>query len=384
MTTIDRGRKAEPMTRPETTPVSEFEDRFDRVRASMGQLDIDCLLIGPSTDMVYLIDFPVRQSERMTILVLPREGRPRFVMPGFELDRVASLPPLFDPAPWEDGTDPAALLASLLPDGGDEARVAVGGQLFTHFFLRIEDAAPKAQFVSGDLVMAPVRMRKSPYEVAALQAASAAADAVFEELLTLPLAGTSERELLAEIHRLLLEKGHDTIGGGIVGVGPNGAAPHHRVSDRRIQDGDPVVVDFGGVRANYRSDVTRTFHVGEPNEEFREVYSIVDEANEAGFQAVRPGVTAAEIDARTRSLIAGAGYGPQFLHRTGHGIGLDGHEAPYLVHGDETVLEEGMTFSIEPGIYLEGRFGVRIEDIVAVTANGAERLNRSTHALQVV
>jgi D-alanyl-D-alanine dipeptidase len=372
------------MTHPVTTPVSEFADRFDRVRATMGRLDIDCLLIGPSTDMVYLIDFPVRQSERMTILVLPREGRPRLVMPGFELDRIASLPPLFEPALWEDGTDPAPLLASLLPNGGDGVTVAVGGQLFTHFFLRIKAAAPKARFVSGDLLMAPVRMRKSPYEVAALQAASEAADAVFEELLTLPLVGTSERELLAEIHRLLLEKGHDTIGGGIVGVGPNGAAPHHHVSERRIEQGDPVVVDFGGIRANYRSDLTRTFHVGKPTAEFREIYAIVDEANEAGFQTVRPGVTAAEIDARTRSRISDAGYGPQFLHRTGHGIGLDGHEAPYLVRGDETVLEEGMTFSIEPGIYLEGRFGVRIEDIAVVTPNGAERLNRSTHALQVV
>jgi len=326
MTTTDnRGRKAEPMTRPETTPVSEFEDRFDRVRATMAQLDIDCLLIGPSTDMVYLIDFPVRQSERMTILVLPRDGQPRLVMPGFELDRVASLPALFEPAPWEDGTEPAPVLASLLPNGGDGMTVAVGGQLFTHFFLRISAAAPEARFVSGDLVMAPVRMRKSPYELAALQAASEAADAVFEELLTLPLVGTSERELLGEIHRLLVEKGHDTIGGGIVGVGANGAAPHHHVSERRIERGDPVVVDFGGVRANYRSDLTRTFHVGEPTEEFRKIYQTVDEANEAGFEAVRPGVRAAEIDARTRNHISAAGYGPQFLHRTGHGIGLDGH-----------------------------------------------------------
>ena len=365
-------------------PHSEFADRFDRVRAAMGELDIDCLLVGPSTDMVYLIDFPVRQSERMTILVLPREGEPRLVMPGFELDRIASAPPLFQPATWEDGDEPAPLLASLLPNGGDGVTVAVGGQMFTHFFLRIRDAAPSARFVSGDDVLEPARMRKTPYEVAALKAASEAADAVFEEVLALPLAGMSERELLADIHRLLLEKGHDTIGGGIVGAGPNGAAPHHHVSERPIEQGDAVVVDFGGVRANYRSDITRTFHVGEPNGDFRAVYDLVNDANDAGFEAVKPGVTAAEIDARTRSHIADAGYGPNFLHRTGHGIGLDGHEAPYLVRGDETVLEEGMTFSIEPGIYLEGRFGVRIEDIVVVTATGAERLNRSTHALQVV
>ena len=372
------------MSQPEAAPHSEFADRFDRVRAGMRDLDIDCLLVGPSTDMVYLIDFPVRQSERMTILVLPAEGQPRLVMPAFELDRIASLPPLFEPATWKDGDDPAPLLASLLPNRGNGSTVAVAGQMFTHFFMRIRDAAPSARYVNGDVVLEPARMRKSPYEVEALREASEAADAVFEELLTLPLAGMSERELLTDIHRLLLEKGHDTIGGGIVGAGPNGAAPHHGVSDQRIEQGDAVVVDFGGVRSSYRSDITRTFHVGEPGDEFRTVYAIVDEANEAGFEAVRPGVTAAEIDARTRERIEAAGYGPHFLHRTGHGIGLDGHEAPYLVRGDDTVLEEGMTFSIEPGIYLEGRFGVRIEDIVVMTANGAQRLNRSTHSLQVV
>jgi Xaa-Pro aminopeptidase len=375
------------MTREETQAVtdhSEFEARLERVRAAMEPLRIDYLLVGPSTDMVYLLDFGVRQSERMTILVLPREGTPRLVMPSFELDRVAALPQLFEPAPWGDGSDPAPLLASLLENGGAGATVAVGGQLFTHFFLRIRDAAPQARFVSGDAVLEPVRMRKSSSELDALRAASEAADAVFEELLTLPLAGATERELLGEIHRLLVEKGHDTVGGGIVAAGPNGAAPHHGASDRPIERGEAVVFDFGGVRANYRSDITRTVHVGEPSEEFRKIYELVDEANAAGFEAVRPGATAAAIDEVTRARIVDAGYGPHFTHRTGHGIGLDGHEAPYLVRGDETVLEEGMTFSIEPGIYLEGRFGVRIEDIVVVTAGGAERLNRSTHALQVV
>jgi len=194
----------------------------------------------------------------------------------------------------------------------------------------------------------------------------------------------TERELLAEIHRLLIEKGHDTIGGGIVGIGPNGASPHHHVTDTPGAAGDAVVVDFGGARQNYRSDMTRTFHLGEPSDEFRRVYRIVDESNEAAFQHVRPGVTAQELDAVARDHIAAAGYGAAFLHRLGHGIGLDGHEAPYLVRGDTTVLDEGMTFSIEPGVYLEGRFGVRIEDVVVVTRDGAERLNESTHELQVL
>lgn len=372
------------MTATPSTPTSEFEGRFDRARAAMAELQVDYLLVGPSTDMVYLIDFSVRQSERMTILVLPREGMPRLVMPSFELNRIASLPSLFEPALWEDSEDPAPLLASLLRNGGRGANVAVGGQLFTHFFMRIKAAAPDASYVSGDLVLEPLRMRKSAYELDALRAASQAADAVFDDLATMELAGASERELLQDIHRLLLEKGHDTIGGGIVGAGPNGAAPHHHVSDRRIANGDAVVVDFGGVRGNYRSDITRTLHVGEPDQEFRSVYDLVDEANAVGFEAVRPGVKAESVDAATRAVIADAGYGAYFLHRTGHGIGLDGHEAPYLVAGDGTVLEEGMTFSVEPGVYLEGRFGVRIEDIVAVTADGAERLNRSTHDLVVV
>jgi Xaa-Pro aminopeptidase len=360
----------------------EFETRLERVRSEMARHELDYLLVGPSTDMVYLIDFPVRQSERMTILVIPLDGSPRLVMPSFELARIESLPALFEVAPWVDGEDPAPVLAALL--AGGHPSVGVGGQLFSHFLFRVQAAAPAARWSSGDVVMETVRMRKSPLEAESLRLASHAADAVFEKVLTLPVAGMSERELLAEIHRLLLEKGHDTVGGGIVGYGPNGASPHHHVTDRGASAGDAVVVDFGGVRGNYRSDVTRTFHIGEPSAEFRLVYEIVDEANEVAFERVRPGVTAEELDRAARDHIAAAGYGEAFLHRTGHGIGLDGHEPPYLVKGDATVLEEGMTFSIEPGIYLEGRFGVRIEDIVLMSAHGAERLNRSTHELQIL
>lgn len=366
----------------ETRAAAEFAARLERVQDELARHELDYLLIGPSTDMVYLIDFPVRQSERMTILVIPREGTPRLVMPGFELPRVQSLPRLFEPTPWDDGDDPSILLASVLQANGAGATVGVGGQLFSHFLFRLQAAAPEARWRSGDILMEQVRMRKSPFEVDALRAASRAADAVFEELISLPVLGMTEQTLLSEIHRLLLEKGHDTIGGGIVGFGPNGASPHHHVTDKRGAPGDAVVVDFGGIRQNYRSDITRTFHLGKPSDEFRRVYEIVDNANDAAFQHVKPGVTAEELDAVARDHIAAAGYGDAFLHRLGHGIGLDGHEAPYLVRGDTTVLDEGMTFSIEPGIYLEGRFGVRIEDIVVVTRDGAERLNESTHKLQ--
>jgi Xaa-Pro aminopeptidase len=174
------------------------------------------------------------------------------------------------------------------------------------------------------------------------------------------------------------------VGTGIVGAGENGASPHHKTGTRALQKGDAVVVDFGGSLKDYRSDITRTFHIGEPSDEFRRVYEIVRVAQQRAFEAVRPGVTAEQIDNVARSYITEHGYGDFFLHRTGHGIGLDGHEAPYLVGGDLTALEEGMTFSIEPGIYLKGKFGVRIEDIVVVQKNGAERLNNFARDLTVV
>lgn len=372
------------MAHPERVPEQELCGRLERTRAEMERAGVDYLLVGPSTDLVYLIDFGVRQSERLTMLLIPREGDVRLVMPSFELPRVASLAPLFEPAGWADGEEPTKTLAGLLPNRGAGATIGVGAQVFSHFLLRIQDALGDATYVDGNRVLEPVRMRKSQWEVNQLRAASEAADAVFDALLQDDVAGRTERELLTRIHELLLEKGHEAIGGGIVGIGANGASPHHHVGDTRADEGNAVVVDFGGARNNYRSDITRTFHVGAAPEEFRTVYRIVDEANQKAFESVRPGVRTSELDAIARKHIADAGYGDHFLHRLGHGIGLDGHEAPYLVNGSDVEIEPGMTFSIEPGIYLEGRFGVRIEDIVVATENGADRLNRATHELQIV
>jgi Xaa-Pro aminopeptidase len=377
--------KGEIMTKVPAPNEAELRGRLDRVRETMAAQNVDCLLVGPSTDMLYLAGLDSRQSERLKMLVIPREGQPRFVIPLFELPHVAALPPIYEPAPWEDGDDAAELLVSLLPRRGSGITTAIGAQLFSHFLLNIQSHAPDARYVSAEPVLEPVRMRKTSYELEVLQAASEAADAVFEQLATMPIVGRTELDVLGEIRRLLIENGHDTLTlGGIVGFGENGASPHHHAGERRAEQGDAVVVDYGGVLAGYRSDITRTLHVGEPDPEFQRIYGIVNDANEAAFQAVRPGVTTEAIDAVARDYITEAGHGAQFLHRTGHGIGLDGHEAPYLVKGDDTQLEEGMTFSIEPGIYLEGSFGVRIEDIVVVTATGARRLNQSTHELKVL
>jgi Xaa-Pro aminopeptidase len=229
-----------------------------------------------------------------------------------------------------------------------------------------------------------LRAVKDADEIRRLRAAGSAADAAFADVIELPFAGRSETELAAELDRLLLEHGHQRVDFTIVGSGPNGASGHHEPGERRIAAGDAVVMDFGGVRDDYCSDITRTVFVGEPTDEQREVYAIVRAAQQAAFEAVRPGVSAQDVDRAARTVITDAGYGDRFVHRTGHGIGLEVHEPPYIVEGNETPLEPGMTFSDEPGIYLAGRFGVRIEDQVAVTDRGAERLNEADRELTIV
>jgi Xaa-Pro aminopeptidase len=217
-----------------------------------------------------------------------------------------------------------------------------------------------------------------------MAAAGASADAAFYDLLDVRFGGRRETDVAADLADLLVDHGHSQVNFTIVGSGPNGANPHHEAGDRVIEEGDTVVLDFGGLVDGYGSDTTRTVHVGEPSEEERVVHEVVQRAQQAGVEAVRPGVACQEIDRASRRVIADAGYGDRFLHRTGHGIGLTTHEPPYMVEGEAQPLEPGMCFSVEPGIYVPGEFGVRIEDIVAVTDEGARRLNTSTHELQVV
>jgi D-alanyl-D-alanine dipeptidase len=239
-------------------------------------------------------------------------------------------------------------------------------------------------FVAAGRALPLLRAVKDANELALLRAAGEAADATFAEVVGLRFAGRREVDVAADLDRLLRDHGHERVDFTIVGSGPNGASPHHEAGERTIEPGEDVVMDFGGVSEGYCSDITRTVFVGEPDEEQRHVYDVVRAAQQAAFDAVRPGVMAQDVDRAARAVIAEAGYGERFVHRTGHGIGLEVHEPPYIVEGDETVLRPGMTFSDEPGIYLPGRFGVRIEDQVAVTAEGAQRLNEASRDLIVV
>ncbi|HEY6891917.1 MAG TPA: M24 family metallopeptidase, partial [Solirubrobacter sp.] len=229
-----------------------------------------------------------------------------------------------------------------------------------------------------------LRAVKDADEIERLTIAGAAADASLEEIVKVQFSGRTENEVAADLAALLRKHGHSQVDFTVVGSGPNGANPHHEAGDRTIEQGDMVVLDFGGLKDGYGSDTTRTVHVGEPTDEEREVYDVVRRANQAGFEAVLPGIACQEIDRAARKVISDAGYGEYFIHRVGHGIGLTTHEPPYMVEGEEHLIEPGMCFSIEPGIYLPQRFGVRIEDIVVATEDGGRRLNNTHRDLRIV
>jgi Xaa-Pro aminopeptidase len=250
--------------------------------------------------------------------------------------------------------------------------------------LGLQQELPGTSYAALTAALPMLRAVKDAAELELMAAAGAAADAAFEEIRKVSFAGRREYEIGRELAELLRQFGHSQVDFTIVGSGPNGANPHHEVGDRVIQRGDMVVLDFGGLKDGYGSDTSRTVHVGEPTDEERRVHDTVRAAQEAGFQAVRPGAACQDVDRAARAVIDDAGYGEYFIHRTGHGIGVSTHEPPYMIEGEEQPLVPGMCFSVEPGIYLPGRFGVRIEDIVTVTEDGGRRLNTTTREMVIV
>lgn len=341
---------------------------------------VDTLLVSVGSDLPYLTGYRAMPLERLTMLVLPVAGDPMLVIPELE---VARVPPheAFSIRSWSETEDPITIVADL---AGDCRRAAIGDQTWARFALALDGAMPDAALVSAGDLMSSLRRRKATDEVQRLRAAAAAADVVIDRLAGMKLSGSSERVVAREITEMMLAEGHESVEFVIVAGGPNGASPHHEPTGRRIEAGDAVVVDIGGRMAGYCSDTSRTFHVGRPDPAYARAYDVLQEAQEAGVAAVRPGVLAQEVDRAARAAIEESGYGDLFIHRTGHGIGLDPHEAPYLVEGSDEVLVEGMTFSVEPGIYQPGGWGMRIEDIVVVTADGADRLNTSDRRLYIV
>jgi Xaa-Pro aminopeptidase len=363
----------------------ELAERLRRAAVAAESAQLDALLITPGADLQYLAGLPADLSsfERLTCLVLRVSGDPVFVVPRLERPGYAGLgldSLGVEVADWADGEDPYELVKSLLPDGARS--VAVADTMPAVHAHRLGDAMPGARQRLAGPVLRELRMRKDAAEVDALRKAGQAIDRVHARMAELAKPGRTEAEVGAAVAAAIVEEGHRQSAFTIIGSGPNSASPHHEMSQRVLGPGDVVVVDIGGVVAEgYYSDSTRTYCIGEPAGEVADVYAVLREAQRAAVAAVRPGVTAQSVDATARTIIADAGFGEFFTHRTGHGIGLEVHEEPYIVAGNEQALEPGMAFSVEPGIYLPGRWGARIEDIVVVTANGCEPLNRRPHEL---
>jgi Xaa-Pro aminopeptidase len=362
----------------------DYSARMRRVVDDATGAGLDGLVVTPGPELFWLTGYrPTAITERLTVLVLVPDREPTLLVPSLErpdAEGAVGAPGLAI-VDWADGEDPFAQAGALVPD---RATMGISDSAWAMHLLGLQDALPASSYRSLTQSLPMLRAVKDANELARLAAAGAAADATYEQILGVRFAGRKEVDVAADLARLLRELGHEQVDFTVVGSGPNGANPHHEAGDRTIEVGDAVVLDFGGLMYGYGSDTSRTVSVGDPSAEVREVHDLVRQAQQAGVEAVRPGVACQEIDRAARALIRDAGFGEQFLHRTGHGIGTTTHEPPYMIEGEEQALVPGMCFSVEPGIYLAGRFGVRIEDIVTVTESGGQRLNNTGRDLRIV
>ena len=358
--------------------------RLERAAAAAAGAGLDALLLTPGPDLRYLTGYDTHQSERLTCLAVPAAGPAFLVVPRLELASAQASPVSgmnLDLVVWDETDDPYQAVAQRL---GSPATVGLAGQMWAMMVLRFRDAMPGARQALAASALRALRIRKTPAEVAALAEAGAAIDRVHAAVPQWLRPGRTEREAAADIASAIAAAGHARIDFVIVGSGPNAAKPHHEPTGRVLREGDAVVVDIGGTMpSGYCSDCTRTYAIGAVPPDMARYYEVLREAQEAACAAVRPGVRAEAVDAVARDVIAAAGHGEHFTHRTGHGIGLETHEDPYIVAGNTEELEPGMAFSVEPGIY-PGPHGARIEDIVVCTAGGHQRLNNASRDLVVV
>jgi len=350
------------------------QDRLERFQKLLEEAGFDAYLASSTITMGYLGDFFEGGGERMLVMVIPAKGEPAMIVPELSATH-ARKTGIRDIRTWKDGEDPGPVFERL----ANELRlqtgvIAVDDEMPANYLLRMQQALPAALFKCGGDLSARLRKRKDAEELSLMRKAAEIAEASFDEVLQRIKVGMTE----TEVARILLEEMWER--GGmptfcIVASGANGAEPHHNTSEDRIREGDVVVMDWGCMVNHYSSDITRTFSVGKASEEAKKVYEIVYEAHRSARSAIRPGKRCEEIDEAARKVIEDAGYGEYFVHRTGHGIGIQGHEPPHIVKGSASLLEPGQCFTVEPGVYLPGKFGVRIENVVTVTEVGHESLN---------
>ncbi|NLV54321.1 MAG: aminopeptidase P family protein [Acidimicrobiales bacterium] len=364
-------------------------ERFDRVRRAMAADGVDVLLLSVGPDLPWLTGYEAMPLERLTMLVVPCDGDATLVVPRLEAPRVAERPDDFGLRPWGETEDPVAIVADL---AGAPAVAAIGDHTWSRFLVDLQTRLPEGTtWRPGSAVTGPLRARKDADEVAALRAAAEAADRVAAQLQAgdIPLLGRTEAEVSADIGHRLVAEGHARVNFAIVAAGANAASPHHEPGPTVIESGQLVLCDFGGSwptpsGAGYCSDITRCVSLGEPPPAVAEAYAVLQAAQAAAVSAATVGTPCEAVDAAARVPIVEAGFGDRFIHRTGHGIGVEEHEDPYIVEGNGTALAAGHAFSVEPGIYTTGSWGMRLEDIVVATDSGPDPLNRADHDLVVV
>ncbi|WP_327352574.1 aminopeptidase P family protein [Streptomyces sp. NBC_01304] len=369
---------------PAPFTADDYKARMDRAAQAAADAGLAGVLVAPGPDLVWLTGYqPTAITERLTLLVLAAGSEPVLVVPTLEAPDAERAPgaPALTLRDWTDGKDPYAVTAPLLDVNG---RFGVSDNGWAMHLLGLQQELPTTSYASLTEALPMLRGVKDAHELERLTAAGAAADATYEQILKVRFSGRKENDVAADLAALLKEFGHSQVDFTVVGSGPNGANPHHEAGDRVIERGDMVVLDFGGLKHGYGSDTSRTVHVGEPTDEERQVHDTVRIAQDAGCAVIQPGIACQDVDRAARAVIDDAGYGEYFIHRTGHGIGVTTHEPPYMIEGEEQELVPGMCFSVEPGIYLPGRFGVRIEDIVTVTEEGCRRLNNTPREMAIV
>jgi Xaa-Pro aminopeptidase len=382
-----------------TIPAARFVARIADARRLAGEAGVEAILVGVGADLRYLAGYPAMGLERLTMLVVPARGDAALVVPRLEAAPAGLCPPAASGdlavVTWEEGGDAYTLVAELLRErnpaqSAAASRIAVSDDLPARHLLPLQDRIPGARFSLASAILRELRMIKDADEVELLRLAAHAADRVVAQIAAGRLVGRTEADVADEVRNRLVAEGHDEATFAIVASGPNSSSPHHEASDRVIGAGEPIVLDIGGTLGGYCSDITRTLWVtgGDPDrgpgEPYRHLFGVLEGAQAAAREAVRPGVTCEAIDATARRRIDAEGYGEAFFHRTGHGIGLDGHEEPYIIAGNDEVLRPGMAFSVEPGIYFPGQYGARIEDIVVCGPDGPIELNEAPRTLYVV
>ena len=368
--------------------------RFDRIRTEMRSAEVSALLLSHGADLPWLTGYRAMALERLTVLVLPADGDPVLLVPELEAPKVPEERSIFEVRPWGESEDPVAIAADLVRSCGPEAtmRLGISNRAWAETLIDLQQRLPAARWVKASEVTSPVRSVKDAIEIEELSAAARAADTVAESLLAgeIEIVGKREIEVSEEISARLIQAGHSKVNFAIVGSGPNSASPHHDPGSRIIQSGEAVVCDFGGTyygdgaSPGYCSDITRTVFAGGPSKEMERCYEVLEVAQRQAVASAKVGVPAQEIDRTARDVIAESGYGRYFIHRTGHGIGVEEHEDPYIVLGNDRPIVAGNAFSVEPGIYLPGLFGMRIEDIVVATESGPVSLNKADHSLTSV